>query len=171
MTRAVLHTARLRLRPVAPEDEAAVIAAINDIAVSGWLAVVPHPYTPADFQVFQSEYAIPGETYAVDDPQGLVGILGVEDRTLGYWFAPAAHGKGYATEAARSALAAHFAQDPSPIASGYFEGNARSANVRRKLGFVESGWGQKFCRALAQDRPHVDMRLTPDAFRAATAEV
>jgi RimJ/RimL family protein N-acetyltransferase len=165
--RAELKTARLTLRPVAPQDQGVVVACLNDIAVSGWLAVVPYPYSAADFHQFQQVYAVPGQTYSVDDAQGFAGILGVEDRTLGYWFAPRAHGLGYATEAARAAIAAHFLHDPSDIASGYFEGNMRSANVLRKLGFVETGRGAKHCRALRIDRPHIAMTLTRDAFLAA----
>jgi len=167
MTRAKLETARLRLRPVAVEDEAVVVAALNDLSVTGWLAVVPHPYNPADFQHFQRNLAQPGQTFAVEDAQGLVGIVGLEKRTLGYWFAPSSHGLGYATEAARVALAAHFAESTTDIASGYFEGNTRSANVLRKLGFVEAGRWPKQCRALGTDRSHVEMVLTLDAFRAA----
>ena len=167
MTRAELKTARLTLRPVAPTDAGVVVACLNEIAVSGWLAVVPWPYAPADFHVFQTEYAVPGDTFSVDDEQGFAGIVGVEDRTLGYWFAPRCHGSGYATEAARAAVAEHFAHDSSDITSGYYEGNARSANVLRKLGFVETGRGPKYCRALQTDRPHVDMTLTRGAFAAA----
>lgn len=167
MARAQLQTSRLKLRPVDPKDEGVAVAALNDIAVSGWLAVVPYPYDRADFQHFQTQYAVPGDTFAVDDAEGFVGIVGVEDRTLGYWFAPACHGQGYATEAARAALAEHLAGEPADIASGYFEGNGRSANVLRKLGFVETGRRLKHCRALEIDRSHVDMALTLDAFQAA----
>ena len=167
MIRAELKTARLTLRPVAPEDEGAVVACLNDLEVTGWLAVVPHPYSPADFRAFQQDYAVPGHTFAVGDAQGFVGILGIEDRSLGYWFAPASHGLGYATEAARAVLAEHFADDPADIASGYYDGNARSANVLRKLGFVENGRGMKFCRALGVMRAHVDMVLTQPGFIAA----
>ena len=165
--RAELKTARLTLRPVAAADEAAVVACLNDIAVTGWMAVIPHPYTTADFRGFQTGFAKPGLTYAVDDTQGFVGILGVERRTLGYWLAPAAHGRGYATEAARAALAEHFGDNEANIASGYFEGNPRSANVLRKLGFVETGRWPKHCLAMNLDRPHVEMLLTRAAFTAA----
>ena len=165
--RAELKTARLTLRPVAPEDEGAIVACLNDIEVSGWLAVVPWPYSATDFRQFQTEYAVPGQTFAIDDSQGFAGILGVEDRTLGYWFVPNRHGLGYATEAARAALAEHFSQDSNDIASGYFEGNMPSANVLRKLGFVETGRGMKYCRALQMARPHIDMTLTLDAFTSA----
>ena len=167
VTRAELKTARLTLRPVAPEDEAVVVACLNDLDVTGWLAVVPHPYFAADFRDFQQHYARPGDTFAVDDAAGFVGVVGIEDRTLGYWFAPANHGLGYATEAARTALAEHFAENHDTVASGYFDGNLRSANVLRKLGFVETGQGLKQCRALASMRNHVDMTLTLAAFTAA----
>lgn len=167
MTRAELQTARLSLRPVHPSDEAAVVAALNDLAVSGWLAVVPYPYSVADFHAFQQDYAAPGKTYAICDANGFAGVMGGEDRTLGDWLTPACQGQGFATEAARMLLAEHFADSPEPIASGYFEGNTRSAGVLRKLGFVETGQGLKHCRAFGADRPHVDMRLTRDAFVAA----
>lgn len=167
MPRNVIETARLRLRPVEAGDEAPVLAALNDLNVTGWLAVVPHPYTSEDFRQFQQTYAMPGQTYAVCRDGGLVGVLGVENRTLGYWFAPEAQGQGLATEAARAALAAHFTGTADDIASGYFEGNARSARVLHKLGFVETARDVKFCRALGTDRPHVTMRLTRAAFLAA----
>jgi RimJ/RimL family protein N-acetyltransferase len=142
LARARLETPRLWLRPVAPSDEAAVVAALNHIAVTGWLAVVPYPYSARDFARFQMACAVPGETFAVDDDEGFVGIIAVEDRTLGYWIAPHRHGLGYATEAALAVLAEHFTQDTSIIASGYFEGNLRSANVLRKAaGLTPAGAG------------------------------
>lgn len=161
--RAELRTARLWLRPVEPQDEAAVVAALNDYGVTGWLAVVPFPYVARDFQHFLTEIARPGETYAVHDDEGLAGVVGA-GAELGYWFAPRTHGHGYATEAARAILAEQLACDPSDVVSGYFEGNVRSANVLRKLGFIEVGRGPKFCRALGQERPHVQMHLTRAAF-------
>lgn len=164
--RAEIRTARLRLRPLEAQDEADVLAALNDIDVTGWLAVVPFPYAAEDFHQFRTQTARPGETYAVLDDEGFAGIVGA-GRELGYWFAPRAHGKGYATEAARAILAEQLACDPADVDSGYFEGNARSANVLQKLGFVEVGRWPKHCRALGQDRPHVQMRLTRDAFVAA----
>ena len=161
--RAKLQTARLSLRAVSPEDEAAVVAALNDLDVTGWLAVVPYPYTARDFRYFLTEIAHPGETFAVQDAAGLAGIIGA-GRELGYWFVPRCHGQGYATEAARAVLAAQVAEDPSDIISGYFEGNYRSARVLQKLGFVETGRRGKHCRAMGLDRPHVDMLLEPGRF-------
>ncbi|MFC3182371.1 GNAT family N-acetyltransferase [Cypionkella sinensis] len=161
-----LRTARLTLRPVAAADETAVITHLNDLAISGWLARVPVPYTPADFHEFLTEIAYPGETFTIEDAQGFAGILGAGFE-LGYWLAPRAMGQGYATEAARAVLEMQFAHDESTVAAGYFEGNAASARVLAKLGFVETGRSLKHCRADGQDRPHVDLILTPEAFLAA----
>ena len=164
--RAQFQTARLNLRPVAASDEAAVVAYMNDLAISHWLARVPYPYTAADFDEFVSKIAYPGETFAIDDAQGFVGMIGAGFE-LGYWLAPRAHGLGYATEAARAVLDMQFAHDESTVAAGYFEGNAPSARVLAKLGFVETGRCLKHCRALGVERPHVDLLLTPEAFLAA----
>ena len=161
-----LRTARLTLRPVAAADETAVVTHLNNLAISGWLARVPMPYTPADFHEFANQIAYPGETFTIADAQGFVGIIGAGFE-LGYWLAPRAHGLGYATEAARAVLEMQFAHDESTVAAGYFEGNAASARVLAKLGFVETGRSLKHCRALGQDRPHVDLLLTSEAFLAA----
>lgn len=167
MIRAEFATARLSLRPVAPQDRGAVLAGLNDIAVSGWLSVVPYPYKAADFFLFQSELAKPGVTFALEDAAGFAGILGLEKGRLGYWLMPRAQGQGYATEAARGALGWHFAGGGGAVEAGYFEGNAASAQVLRKLGFVETGRGQVPCRALNTIRPHVNLTLSAAAYAAA----
>jgi RimJ/RimL family protein N-acetyltransferase len=155
---------RLTLRPVAASDEAAVVAAIDDIDVAGWLAVVPHPYSAADFRYFLNEIALAGQTFVIEDAEGFAGIVALQDAVLGYWLSPRAHGRGYATEAAYCLVAAHFAAGGDSLESGYFEGNARSARVLAKLGFVETGRDQKFCKALNAVRPHVIVALSRAAF-------
>lgn len=161
-----LNTARLALRPVLASDEAAVVAHMNDLNVSGWLARVPHPYTAADFHQFATQIAYPGETYVIEDANGFAGVLGA-GAELGYWLSPRAHGQGYATEAAQAVLAAQFSQDVRTVISGYFVGNTRSARVLQKLGFVETGRSIKHCLALGRNRQHVDLSLTSKAFLAA----
>jgi RimJ/RimL family protein N-acetyltransferase len=166
--RAHLETARLRLRPVVASDEATVVAAINDLAISGWLSQVPHPYTALDFDAFLTDIAYPTETFVIEDATGFAGIIGAGFE-LGYWLIPRAHGQGYATEAARAVLDMQFAHDESTVAAGYFEGNKRSARVLEKLGFTEIGRSLKPCRALNQSRPHIDLMLTESQFLAATS--
>ena len=154
----------MTLRPVAASDEAAVLAGIDDIAVSGWLSTVPYPYSSDDFQVFLDQIARPGETFVIEDQSGFVGILGLEGGELGYWLAPVAQRKGYATEACRIALRDYFQNGADAIVAGYFEGNLRSARVLQKLGFVETGRKSRHCAALGLVRPHVDLILNREAF-------
>ncbi|WP_284165454.1 GNAT family N-acetyltransferase [Frigidibacter sp. SD6-1] len=167
MRRPHLQTGRLTLRPLEASDEAAVVAGLNDWDVTRWLAVVPFPYGPADFRTFLS-IAEPGETWAIEDRTGFVGVIGNEG-ALGYWFARHAWGRGYATEAARAVLAAHFEEpEATMIESGYFDGNSRSANVLTKLGFRIAGY--KIRRTVA--RPDEDtlscrMELTRESWSAA----
>ena len=141
-----------------------MVAGVDDIAVSGWLAVVPHPYSAADFRHFLTDIAVPGETFIIEDSAGFAGVISLVDSELGYWLAPRAQGLGYATEAGRCLVAAHFAASNEPLTSGYFAGNTRSANVLGKLGFVESGRDLKRCVARNADLPHVNVRLTPKDF-------
>lgn len=152
MRRPHLQTGRLTLRPLQAADEAAHVAGLNDWEVVRWLAVVPFPYGPADFQDFLP-MAAPGSTWVIEDDEGLAGVVGMASH-LGYWLARRAWGKGYATEAARAVLEAHFA-DPQagPVDAAYFEGNLPSANVLRKLGFQTVGYECK--RTLA--RPDEDI--------------
>ena len=136
--RAVLQTARLRLRPLAAGDEAALVAAINDFEIARWLYFVPHPYGARDFQQFLP-HAKAGEVWAIEDADGFAGMVG-NDGELGYWLARRVWGRGYATEASGIVLAEHFL-DPAAgaVASAYFEGNQRSCAVLRKLGFQRAG--------------------------------
>lgn len=160
------RTSRLALRPVAAADEGAVVAGVGDLAVSRWLAVVPHPYTSSDFRFFLQEIAVPGEVFAIDDASGLAGIMSIEEGILGYWLAPRAQGLGYATEAGRCLVAAHFAASDAPLISGYFAGNEHSAKVLGKLGFLETGRDVKHCRARDANLPHVVLSLARERFRA-----
>jgi RimJ/RimL family protein N-acetyltransferase len=136
---AVIKTARLTLRPLQASDETDVVTGIGDWEVVRWLSVVPHPYGTENFHAFLA-VAAPGKVWAIEAGDGFVGVIGM-DEDLGYWLVAHAQGRGYATEAARAVLAAHFA-DPAAglVRSGYFDGNARSGNVLTKLGFRTDGF-------------------------------
>ncbi|MEJ2002490.1 MAG: GNAT family N-acetyltransferase, partial [Maritimibacter sp.] len=136
-----IRTTRLTLRRLSEADIPAMVAGINDYDVSKWLTVVPYPYSEADAREFL-DFLDTGpalEGFGVHAPEGLVGVVGI-GKTLGYWLARKAHGKGYMTEAA-GALVAHYFRttDAARLQSGYFDGNAASMNVLTKLGFVPDG--------------------------------
>ncbi len=159
-----LRTARLLLRPLVEQDGPDVVTGLNDFVVTQWLSVVPWPYSAKDFQDFFPRIK-PGYTFAMQDAQGFVGVIDTA-RHLGYWITPRAQGLGYATEAGHAVLAHHFEQNRGEIGSGYFEGNAASARVLAKLGFVEIARDRLFNRARGQDLPHVSLHLTPAAYAA-----
>ncbi|MEJ2028289.1 MAG: GNAT family N-acetyltransferase [Maritimibacter sp.] len=136
-----LITERLTLRRLSDADIPAIVAGINDYDVSKWLTVVPYPYSEADAREFLGflDTGPALEGFGIHAPEGLVGVVGI-GKTLGYWLARTAHGKGYMTEAA-GALVGHYfdTTDAARLQSGYFVGNAASKNVLTKLGFVPDG--------------------------------
>jgi [ribosomal protein S5]-alanine N-acetyltransferase len=158
-----LQTARLRLRPLSLSDEAGVLEGLNDPEIASWLATTPFPYPAADFRSYVAN-APEGETFSIHDATGFAGLIG-GGAELGFWVARHAQGRGYAVEAAVGLLHAVFEFFDGPVQSGYFLGNAPSAKVLNRLGFVQTGQCRKYCRALDQDMDHVDLALTRGRFR------
>jgi RimJ/RimL family protein N-acetyltransferase len=157
--RHILQTPRLHLRPVAPEDASAIIAGVGDLAVSRYLSVVPHPYGAQDFAHFLT-LAQAGSHWTITDRDTVAGVISLAPG-FGFWIMPDRQGRGYATEAARAVLAAHFLDSAAgQVSSGYFTDNTASAGVHRKLGFVETHVEDTLCRALGQSRPLSRQRLT-----------
>lgn len=114
LTRELVRTERLVLRPHRPDDEDAVFAACQDPEIQRWITAIQLPYTREQARVWVSEVA-PGERTAergmpmvVEAGGRLVGSAGVHLRDgrlgpeIGYWTAPWARGHGYATEAAHA---------------------------------------------------------------------
>jgi RimJ/RimL family protein N-acetyltransferase len=148
----------LRLRPPAPADVAAITAACQDREVQRWTRI-PSPYREEDARYFVSEVAAQGlergtgvhllavPTAAAGEPGGeLLGVVGIGvDRAdfsgeLGYWLAPTARGRGFATRGGR--LLCRFAFET--LGLGYLglvaaAGNTGSNAVARRLGFTHEG--------------------------------
>lgn len=140
MGTAHLTTARLSLRPLAGGDEASVLAALSDAAVSRWLTHVPYPYTPTDFADFRSRpISAPGALWVVEEAGRFLGVVGLNEGELGYWFARRAWGLGIATEAARAVVADAFAGGAERLTSGHADANPASGRVLAKLGFEDEG--------------------------------
>lgn len=152
------RTPRLMLRPGWAEDAPALHAAIAHERVAMKLARLPWPYTRAHAEDW---LATPqphdaASLLVFDDPGGaprLVGGIGVSphpdgSHELGYWFTPAAWGRGYATEAGRAVLEmARHALGLRRLVSGHFVDNPASGRVLAKLGFRPTGREPRECLA------------------------
>lgn len=166
-----LATPRLRLRPQHASDIPAIIDGLNDWEVVRWLTVVPHPYTQADAEewIGRQTTPTPGHAhFAIElGGNGLIGVVTL-DSELGYWMQRRHQGHGYMTEACAALLEWHFTARPDDrVTSGYHVGNAASAAVQRKLGFVASGArDMRFVRSQGQEVEHIVTSLTRTRFEA-----
>lgn len=156
-----LRTPRLTLRPLEISDADAIVDGVGNFDVSKWLSAVPYPYTRDD-AVWFIESSIENQTpvWAICDAAGLKGLIGL-DPELGYWLARPAWRMGYGFEAAHAVIANWFT-DPAAgdLATGFFEGNARSGAVLSALGFQITGHAARDARALGQQVTMTAMVLT-----------
>ncbi len=149
----ILVTKRLTLRPPVALDADDIAAGLSNWKVARNLAVVPHPYFPADALDWIGGLASEPENivYTIHREK-LIGVVSLEGGGpvphLGYWLAEEAHGHGFMTEAA-GALIDHAVATRSieGIASSVFIDNPASMQVQKKLGFRTTGLTQTYCRA------------------------
>ena len=154
---APLRTERLTLRPLRPEDAAALHRLVNDWEVAKTLARVPFPY-PRELadtwiastwaQIAAGEawhLAIIGEEGGAEHLVGCVGLTLARDRRtaeLGYWVGRRYWGHGVAPEAAgrlcRWALAN---LEIAGIRASALKDNPRSQAVLRRVGLRPAGEG------------------------------
>jgi ribosomal-protein-alanine N-acetyltransferase len=148
----LLETARLRLRPFAPADAAAVQANLGDGRIAETTLTIPHPYPPGGAEEFIARHPEAwrggkSATWAiVDRSDRLVGAMSLR-LTLahhrgeaGYWIAVAEWGKGFATEALRRVIA--FAFDElglHRVEAHHFVGNPASGRVMERCGMRREG--------------------------------
>ena len=143
-----LRTARLVLRPVADADADAIVAALSDWQVTRWLSGPPWPFTRADADHWIANGAVGSRAITLGGT--MIGSIGIKP-DLGYWLAPAHHGRGLMTEAARTVVAHHFAAGGGDIVSGHFPGNIASRAVLTRLGFVDTQVERAHARPLGRD--------------------
>lgn len=146
-----LRTPRLTLRPLEMTDADAIVAGIGNYDVSKWLSSVPYPYGQEDAEWFLNRVREENRSvWAIVDATGLQGIVGIEDE-LGYWLARTAWRKGYGFEAARAVVEHHFSDERhDTLTSSVFDGNDRSAEVLRALGFLPLAREERSAKALSQ---------------------
>ena len=144
-----MRTERLFLRPLFPEDWREVYRGIADFDVVSMLARAPWPYRPIDAQAFCRKPAPKGALkFVVTLPElsgaPVIGMIGIEPfgenaHELGYWIGKKWQGRGYATEAARGALAIADALGVERVEAGHYLENPASGKVLCSVGFTDTG--------------------------------
>lgn len=145
------RTKRLTLRPVWPDDAAAVALAIGHESVGKMLTRVPFPYCIEDAEAFacqprashEPSFVILSHDAPVPMLIGGIALTAQHDPgapELGYWLTPSAWGRGYATEAAHAVIEmARHALPLRQIEAWHFADNPASGAVLRKIGFRANG--------------------------------
>lgn len=143
--------ANLRLRPVLPGDVPMVCALADDVAVSRYTDLLPHPLTPMAARTYVEEeilnmaagrgVAMAVERLADGAFLGMIGLRlanGVAE--TGYWLGRRFWGEGYATEALRRmARLAFEGLGASEIRASVHPDNSASDRVLLRAGFALAG--------------------------------
>lgn len=173
MAQLPLETERLVLRPYGQDDAPAVAELLNDPVMADFLMVVPQPFAEFDArQLVKAAWRRLTTGRGFDlliaprgggAPVGSVGI-GLHDEgsrgELGFWIGRAHWGQGYASEAtARMVAFARDALEVPRITATATVGNAASRRVLEKLGFVETGRGEKQMPSTGETREAILFEL------------
>lgn len=138
-----------RLRPFRPGDEAALQRHADDWDIARWLRdSFPHPYTADDAAGWVAYACGPGQpwVYAIDVGGEVVGCAGLtpgsdvfcRSAEIGYWVGRAYWGRGLAPLAVRALVAWAWRNTAfERVHAGVFAGNARSAKVLLRSGFIQ----------------------------------
>ena len=168
-----LTTERLRLRAFRDADRAAFAAMNGDPAVMEYFpGTLDRAASDALLDRIRERWAADGHgLWAVERLAhgaflgftGLARLAYLEQPEVGWRFVPSARGQGYATEAARAALAFGFERLGLPeIVSVTTVTNERSQAVMRRIGMTRDPSGDFFHPNLPEGhplRPHVLYRL------------
>jgi RimJ/RimL family protein N-acetyltransferase len=174
----LIKTTRLVLRPPVAADAEAIAHHLNDFAVSGNLAQVPHPYRLEDAKAWlrtrQPDLPVERVNFAIELDGTYIGQVGFhpgpKGPVVGYWLGRAYWNRGFMSEAAWASLDWYFSTTGAPfIYSGVFYFNAPSLAIQRKLGFVEIGRSTLLCLARGAEVEHIDTQLTRERFRRFSA--
>jgi RimJ/RimL family protein N-acetyltransferase len=135
------------LRPWQPADAGTIVRCCNDPLISHFIPTIPHPYTAADADAFiartvtDSELNLAITDAATGSVLGAVGagLTGWDDAIaeIGYWLAPEARGRGFATRGL--VLLSRWVLRTWPIARLHLTAdtvNLASQAVAERAGFV-----------------------------------
>lgn len=178
-----LESARLSLRPlIADHLQDLWDKGLTQYDVVKWLT---GPTWPADWQTAQENINVKSTTttdpglgsFSIFLNNEMIGGVDVtapgdlkdnpEWPTLGYWLTPAAHGQGYASEAARAAIGHFFAHSSFDVlAARVFKDNTASQRVLAKLGFQQVGECVRFSKPLNEHVENHVLLLPKHRFHA-----
>ncbi len=167
----ILRTPRLILRPLKDSDARSVAENINNLNISRWLLVVPHPYSLKDARVWikgnkEKWQRKPVEDYVfgmdLKSEHKIVGGIGIHnvDRyegsgEVGYWLGERYWGQGYGSEALTAVVDFAFNRlKLRRLEAGVFDGNPSSGKLLEKLGFRLEGTKIKAKRCKATGEIH-----------------
>jgi RimJ/RimL family protein N-acetyltransferase len=142
--RVELRDRDLILRPIDPADAEAITAGLGDADTARFMVAVPHPYSLADAKAWVARCAEVWQTgesfpFAIVDARTgefLGSIELTSSRSIGYWIATAARGRGVATRALR--MVCEFARE-RPLRLTTHPENVASQRVAEKVGFRRIG--------------------------------
>lgn len=166
----MIETARLVLCELKVEDAEWVGRESGRPEVARNLALVPEPNPALAAEMFilttRAREANVGDmvrAVRLKATGAPIGVIGADARgdgvwNFGYWYAPSAWGKGYATEAGRALIEALRERGAVQLKAGYFTRNPASRRVLEKLGFEHNGQDDaEYCAALLKRQPHRGM--------------
>jgi ribosomal-protein-alanine N-acetyltransferase len=150
MSRPILLTERLVLRPFAIEDAPAVQCLAGDREIALNTLLIPHPYPPGaaeewikghDDQSDNHIFAIvPRESAEVVGAIGLHVERNHDRAEIGYWLGVPYWGNGYVTEAARAVVGYAFDDlGVHRVFAFHFTRNPASGKVLQKIGMRREG--------------------------------
>jgi len=167
----ILKTERLILRNIREKDINHLIEGINNIKVSRYLLVVPHPYTKNDAKWWIKECAKKARQRPIKDynfsielksEKKLIGAVGLHNLNrfqgtaeIGYWLGENYWRQGIMYEASRAILDFAFKKlKLRRIDVSVFAENKASNSLVKKLGFRYEGTRIKRCKAKATGKIH-----------------
>ena len=156
-----VHTARLTWRPVTPAETDAIHALASDYEVVKMTGKWPYPAERAATESrCQPMDPARGFTGPVLRNGEVIGMMGLHDGAMGYMFARAHWGRGYATEMGRALIDLAFARYDWPgVKASVWLDNPGSSRVLDKLGFEPGATRISHCVARAADLPIRDYWL------------
>lgn len=162
---AIVHTARLTLRPAQENDLEAMHAILSDPRAAAYWSTPPHENLEETRAWLASMIALPpeeGEDFIVECEGRVIGKAGFYRRPeIGFIFHPDVWGKGFAAEALTAVLDRLFALHPSVEAIADVDPrNANSLRLLDRLGFVRSGYRKNSWHIAGEWCDSVDLSLS-----------